>query len=79
MSRFANQCKFLYTQTYRLSLSIFGPSSTLMICATVPNFNLLVNQNAVCHYGQVKKKNQMFLVSISIEKKVCRSFFISGN
>ena len=49
-----------------------------MICSTIPNFNLLDNQSAVCHYGQVKKqknkKNQMFLDFISIEKRVCRSF-----
>ena len=69
------------TQTYRLSLCIFGLSSTLMICSTIPNFNLLDNQNAVCYYGQVKKKTKkrMSLVSISIEKRVCRSFFITGN
>ena len=69
------------TQTYRLSLCIFGLSSTLMICSTIPNFNLLDNQNAVCYYGQKKKKNKkrMFLVSISIEKRVSRSFFITGN
>ena len=56
-------CKSIFNsciiQTYRHSLCvlIFGQSSTLMICSTIPNFNLLVNQNAVCHYGQVKKKN----------------------
>ena len=50
-----------------------------MICSTIPNFNLIDNQCAVCHYGQVKKKKQMFLDFISVEKRVCRSFFISGN
>ena len=39
---------------------IFGLSSTLMICSTIPNFNLLVNQNAVCHYGEVKKNVSRF-------------------
>ena len=49
---------FMSTQTYRLSLCIFGLSSTLMICSTIPNFNLLDNQNAVCYYGQVKKNKK---------------------